>query len=84
MPIDLIKPVLDAVRNGVAGGQAQAGEAEEGEAEELDSGEAEELSSSEPRSLGPGVAEVLAGLAPESAADPEQVEPESEGNRSTE
>jgi regulator of protease activity HflC (stomatin/prohibitin superfamily) len=100
MPIDLVKPVLDAVRNGVAGGQAQGDEAEEGEAQELDSGEAEQLDSgeaeqldsgeaeqldsSEPLSLGPGVAEVLAGLAPEPTADPEQVEPESEGNRSTE
>ena len=81
MPIDLIEPMLTAVRNGVAGAQAQGGEAEASEAEES---EAKELEPAEPRSLGPGVAEALAGLAPEPAADPEQVESQSERDRSTE
>ena len=100
MPIDLMKPVIDAVRNGVAGAGTEQGEGEEGaageldpgaageldpgEAEELNPGEAGELESGEPRSLGPGVAEALVGLAPEPAADPEQAEPQSEGDRPTE
>jgi regulator of protease activity HflC (stomatin/prohibitin superfamily) len=49
MPIDLIRPVLSAVRSGVTDEPTQ-----EGEAEEIDPGT--------PRSLGPGVAEALAGL----------------------
>ena len=60
MPIDLIEPVLQTVRNGVARGQAQEAEAGKGEAEEPDP--------DEPRRLGPGVAEALTGLAPEPAA----------------
>ena len=59
MPIDLIEPMLNAVRNGVAGGHAQT-EAE-GEAAQLDPGE--------PPSLGQGGADALAGLASGSGTD---------------
>jgi regulator of protease activity HflC (stomatin/prohibitin superfamily) len=56
MPIDLIKPVLNAVRNGVVGEQT-----EEGEADEIESGG--------PRSLRPGVAKALTTPKPEPVAE---------------
>jgi regulator of protease activity HflC (stomatin/prohibitin superfamily) len=65
MPIDLVKPVLNAVRNGVAGEQEPEAEAD-----------AEEIDPAAPRSLGPGVADALAGRVAEPATEPAPADPD--------